>query len=66
MMCRPMRPILLMYGFHDMRHTGFSQVDGSQREPRELRRHSTLGTFHSLLDPYDFKTHDGANNDLTY
>ena len=34
-MCRPMWSFLLMYGSHDMRHTGFSQVDGGQRDPRE-------------------------------
>ena len=31
-----------MYGSHDMRHTGFSQVDGGQRDPRELGRHIHL------------------------
>ena len=31
--------ILLMYGSHDMRHTGFSQVDGGQQDPREMGRH---------------------------
>ena len=35
--------ILLTYESHDMRHTGFPQVDGGQRDPRELGRHiSTL------------------------
>ena len=38
-MYRPMWPVLLMYGCHDMRHTGFPQVDGGQRDPRELGRH---------------------------
>ena len=33
--------ILLMYGSHDMRHT-FSQVDGGQRDPRVLGRHSLV------------------------
>ena len=32
MMCRSMWPFLLMYGSHDMRHTGFLQVDGGQRD----------------------------------
>ena len=41
MMCRPMWPILLMYGSHDMRHTGFPQVDGGQRDPRESGRHNS-------------------------
>ena len=27
--------ILLMYGSQDMRHAGFPQVDGGQRDPRE-------------------------------
>ena len=31
--------ILLMYESHDMRHTGFSQVDGGQRDPREMGCH---------------------------
>ena len=30
---------LLMYGSHDMRHTGFPQVDGGQRDPWEMGRH---------------------------
>ena len=25
-----------MYGSHDMRHTGFPQVDGGQRDPGEM------------------------------
>ena len=32
----PKWPFLLMYGSHDMRHTGFPQVDGGQRDPRDL------------------------------
>ena len=39
MMCRPMWPFLLMYESHDMRHTGFPQVDGGQRDPQEMGRH---------------------------
>ena len=39
MMCRLMRPFSLMYGSHDMRHTGFPQVDSGQRDPREMGRH---------------------------
>ena len=39
MLCRPMWPFLLVYGSHDMRHTGFPQVDGGQRDPREMGRH---------------------------
>ena len=30
-----------MYGSHDMRHTGFPQVDNGQRDPRDLGRHSS-------------------------
>ena len=33
--------ILLMYGSHEMRHTSFPQVDGSQREPQ-------VGASHNL------------------
>ena len=29
-----------MYGSHDMRHIGFPQVDGDQRDPREMGRHN--------------------------
>ena len=36
----PNMAILLMYGSHDMRHTGFPQVDSGQRDPRKLGRHS--------------------------
>ena len=25
---------------HDMRHTGFPQVDGGQRDPQEMGRHN--------------------------
>ena len=31
----PTWSFLLMYGSHDMRHTGFPQVDGGQRNPWE-------------------------------
>ena len=40
MMCRPMWPFLLMYGSHDVRLTGFPQVDDGQRDPREMGRHN--------------------------
>ena len=42
-MCRPMWPFLLMYGSHDMRHS-FSQVDGGQRDPWEMGRHTHTHT----------------------
>ena len=29
-----------MYGSHDMKHPGFPQVDGGQRDPREMGRHN--------------------------
>ena len=32
---------LLMYGSHEMRHTGFPQVDGGQQDPR-------VGASHGL------------------
>ena len=35
----PTWPLLLMHGSHDMRHRGFPQVDGGQRDPREMGRH---------------------------
>ena len=38
MLCRPMWPFLLMYESHDVRHTGFLQVDSGQRDPREMGR----------------------------
>ena len=30
-------PFLLMYGSHDMRHTGFPRVDGGQRDTPGFR-----------------------------
>ena len=42
MLCRPMWQFLLMYGPYDMRHTVFSQVDGGQRDPWEMGRHSLV------------------------
>ena len=34
---------LLMYGSHDMRHIGFSQVDGGgQQDPWEMGRHKNI------------------------
>ena len=45
MMCRPMWPFLLMYGSHDMKHTGFQQVDGGQRDPREMGSHKNTFGF---------------------
>ena len=29
-----------MYGSHDMRHTGFPWVNGGQRDPQDLGRHT--------------------------
>ena len=31
---------LLMYGSHNMRHTGFLRVDGLSTDPREMGRHN--------------------------
>ena len=42
MMCRPMWPFLLIYESHDMRHTGFPQVDGDQWDPEEMGRHKVV------------------------
>ena len=38
-MCRPRWLFLLTYGSHNMRHTGFPQVDGGQRDTQEMGRH---------------------------
>ena len=37
----PKWPFLLMYGSHDMRHTGFPPVDGLSTDPRDLGRHKS-------------------------
>ena len=34
--------VLLMYGSHDMRHTGFPRVDGLSKDPQESGRHSLV------------------------
>ena len=58
MMCRPMWPFLLMYGSHDIRHTGFPQVDGGQRDPWEMgashKQHSNL----SKIESFSYKSHN--------
>ena len=51
MMCRPMWPFLFMYDSHDMRYTGFSQVNSSQRDPREMRRHTYPFFYLFQLNP---------------
>ena len=33
----PKWPFLLMYGSHDMRHTGIPRVDGGQRDTSRFR-----------------------------
>ena len=38
-----------MYGSHDMRHTGFSHVDGGQRDLQELGRHNLYGIWFDVL-----------------
>ena len=50
MMCRPRWPFLLIYGSHDLRHTGIPQVDGGQRDPRDLGRHRD--EFHIIVVLY--------------
>ena len=41
-MYEPKWSFLLMYGSHDMRHPGFSRVDGGQRDLRDLGRHNFI------------------------
>ena len=41
---RPYWVILLMYESHEMRHTGFLQVDGGQRDPGS--RHHIMVSEH--------------------
>ena len=43
-----------MYGSHDMRHTGFPQVDDGQRDPRESGHHNFVYK----------KMHNSKENDL--
>ena len=38
-----MWPFLHIYGSHDIRHIGFSQVDGGQQDPRKMGCHTPLG-----------------------
>ena len=62
MMCRSMWPFVLMYGSHDMRYIGFSQVDGGQRDPREMGRHK-IKKQHTKLDLHvqtQSSTHNSA------
>ena len=42
----PKWPFLLMYGSHDMRHTGFLWVDGLSTDPRDLGRHNVNTLIH--------------------
>ena len=49
-MCRPVWPFLLMYGSHDVRHTGFSQVDGGQRDTPVLGRHTHFGLSQTVRE----------------
>ena len=41
----PKLPFLLMYGSHNMRHTGFLRVDGLSTDPRDLGRHTSSHNF---------------------
>ena len=41
-MYEPDMAILLMYGSHDMRHTGFPHVDDGLRDPRDMGCHSLV------------------------
>ena len=38
----PKWPFLLMYGSHEMRHTGFRELKGCQRDPRDSGRHTNI------------------------
>ena len=38
-------PFLLMYGSHNMRHTGFPRVNGLSMDPRDLGRHKIRNFF---------------------
>ena len=42
----PKWPFLLMYGSHNMRHTGFPRVDGLSMDPRDLGRHNREELWH--------------------
>ena len=41
----PKWPFLLMYGSHNMRHTGCPRVDGLSTDPRDLGRHRATLDF---------------------
>ena len=41
-MYEPKWPFLLMYGSHDVRHTGVLQVDRLSTDPWDLGRHSVV------------------------
>ena len=41
----PKCPFLLLYGSHDMRHTGIPRVDGLSTDSRVLGRHNTILLF---------------------
>ena len=65
-MCRPMCPFLLTYGSHDMRHTGFPQVDDGQRDPRDLGRHNSTHSevevkCHHQIDSKPRMVRSGSN-----
>ena len=45
----PMWPFVLMYGSHDMRHR-FPHVDGGQRDPQKMGRHTCPFTKNSCME----------------
>ena len=45
----PMWPYLIMYGSHDMRHTGFRRLTVVNGTPRDLGRHILCIPFVSSL-----------------
>ena len=55
---------LLMYGSHDMRHTGFPQVDGGQQDPREMGRH--IGSQENGRVHFFFTTYCGQSSVIHY
>ena len=46
---------LLMYRSHDMRHTGFPQVDCGQRDPRDSGRHNCSMHIYEYVEPRSIK-----------
>ena len=56
----PKWPFLLIYGSHDMRHTGFLRVDGLSTDPRNLGRHTWVSKTRDFTE--DFSEEFGKSN----